>query len=147
MEMTMTMTNTMTKRYSELIALTSFIDRFNYLKLEGVVGQETFGIERYLNQEFYHSEEWKSIRDRIIIRDGGCDLGIPGREIHGRIYIHHMNPILPEDVIRHSSTLVDPENLICTSKRTHDAIHYGDENQLAKDPVVRCKNDTCPWRR
>lgn len=137
----------MIRTYSELVALPSFLDRFNYLKLNGNVGQETFGSKRYLNQEFYRSSEWKSIRDQVIIRDGGCDLGIEGREIFGKIFIHHLNPISMDDVLCHSSTLIDLENLICVSKRTHDAIHYGDENLLVKDFIERTRFDTCPWRK
>ncbi len=135
------------KLYSELIQIPSFIERYNYLKLDGVVGEETFGFERYLNQSFYHSSEWRSVRDKIIIRDEGCDLGIPGREIVGRIYIHHLNSITRDDVLSRSGVLIDPENLICVSKRTHNAIHYGDENLLMHNPIVRTKNDTCPWRK
>lgn len=135
------------KTYSELITLPTFEERYRYLKLDGVVGRETFGFDRYLNQEFYQRDrEWKKIRDYVIIRDNGCDLGIEGREIRGKILIHHMNPITAEDIIRRSRWLLDPEYLICTIKNTHDAIHYGDEHILMKDPIERRKNDTCPWR-
>lgn len=135
------------RTYSELITLPTFNERFQYLKLNGQVGESTFGFDRYLNQLFYKSDEWLRLRDQIIIRDNGCDLGIEGREIHGRILIHHMNPIRKEDILNRSRYLLDPEFLICTVKRTHDAIHYGDENLLLTIPKERRKNDTCPWRR
>lgn len=135
------------RTYSELITLPTFNDRFQYLKLNGQVGESTFGFDRYLNQLFYKSDEWLRLRDQIIIRDNGCDLGIEGREIHGRILIHHMNPIRKEDILNRSRYLLDPEFMICTVKRTHDAIHYGDENLLLTIPKERRKNDTCPWRR
>lgn len=135
------------KTYSELIMLPTFEERFRYLKLDGKVGETTFGLDRYLNQMFYKSDEWKAVRDKIIIRDSGCDLGIEGREINGRVLIHHMNPISKEDILNKSDFLLNPEYLICTIKSTHDAIHYGDENLLIKDPIVRTKNDTCPWKR
>lgn len=134
------------KTYSELITFPTFEERYRYLRLGGRVGEETFGFDRYLNQIFYRSKEWKEIRDYVIIRDCGCDLGMPGREIFGKILIHHMNPITQEDIINRSEFLLDPEYLICTVKNTHDAIHYGDESILFKDPIVRTKNDTCPWR-
>lgn len=136
------------KTYSELITLPTFEERYRYLKLNGRVGEDTFGFDRYLNQLFYQrSQEWKAVRDYVIIRDNGCDLGIEGREIAGKIYVHHINPIAKEDLLRNSKWIIDPEFLICTSKRTHDAIHYGDENLLIKDPIIRRSNDTCPWRR
>lgn len=135
------------RTYSELVTLPTFNERFQYLKLNGQVGESTFGFDRYLNQLFYKSDEWLRLRDQIIIRDNGCDLGIEGREIHGRILIHHMNPIRKEDILNRSRYLLDPEFLICTVKRTHDAIHYGDENLLLTIPKERRKNDTCPWRR
>lgn len=136
------------KTYSELITLPTFEERYRYLKLNGRVGEDTFGFDRYLNQLFYQrSQEWKAVRDYVIIRDNGCDLGIEGREIAGKIYVHHINPITKEDLLRNSKWIIDPEFLICTSKRTHDAIHYGDENLLIKDPIIRRSNDTCPWRR
>lgn len=135
------------KTYSELILLPSFEERFEYLKLDGKVGEETFGSDRYLNQLFYKSKEWLSIRNDIITRDNGCDLGVPGREIKGtKILIHHMNPIEIGDIINRSDFLLNPEYLICTLKNTHDAIHYGDSEILYKDPITRYKNDTCPWR-
>ena len=135
------------KTYSELITIPTFEERFEYLKLDGQVGVETFGFDRYLNQAFYKSDEWLSIRDYVITRDNGCDLGMEGYEIYGRILIHHINPITKDDIIQRSRILLDPENLITTVKRTHDAIHYGDSNLLMKAPIERRKNDTCPWRR
>ena len=138
---------TMTIRtYSELITIPTFEERYKYLKIGGKVGEETFGFERYLNQEFYKSTEWKSIRRQVIVRDLGCDLGIEGREIHGKIIVHHMNPITIDDIVSASDFLLNPEYLICTLKSTHDAIHYGDESLLIKAPVERMKNDTCPWK-
>ena len=134
------------KTYSELITIPTFEERFEYLKLDGQVGVETFGFNRYLNQVFYKSDEWLSIRDYVITRDNGCDLGMEGYEIYGRILIHHINPITKDDIIQRSRNLLDPENLITTVKRTHDAIHYGDSNLLIKAPIERRKNDTCPWR-
>lgn len=136
------------KTYSELITLPTFEERYEYLRLDGTVCEETFGFDRYLNQEFYQrSREWKRIRDFVIIRDQGCDLGIEGREIQGKILVHHMNPITKDDLLKGSKFLLDPEYLICTLKSTHDAIHYGDENLLMKGPVQRTLYDTCPWRK
>ena len=137
----------MIRTYSELITLPTFEERFQYLKLNGVVGEDTFGFDRYLNQIFYNSKEWKEIRDHVIIRDNGCDLGVEGHEIYGRILIHHMNPISKNDILERSEFLLNPEYLISTYKITHDAIHYGDENLLFTEPISRTKNDTCPWRR
>lgn len=137
----------MIRTYTELCMRETFEERYRYLRLGGRVGQETFGIERYLNQNFYKSDEWLDLRDEIIIRDLGCDLGIEGREIRERIIVHHMNPITIEDVIRRTRYLLDPEYLICTLDNTHKAIHYGDESILILDPVVRTPFDTCPWRR
>lgn len=139
--------STLIRTYSELITLPTFEERYRYLKLGGRVGEETFGFDRYINQIFYQSDEWRSIRDFVIVRDGGCDLGMPDREIHTRILVHHMNPIRQEDILRRSKFLLDPEYLICTIKNTHDAIHYGDESLLILAPVERKRNDTCPWRR
>lgn len=135
------------RTYSELITLPTFEERYAYLRLNGKVGEETFGFDRYLNQQFYKSKEWRSIRDRVITRDNGCDLGIEGREIHSRVLIHHMNPITVDDILRRSDFLLNPEYLICVDKITHDAIHYSDDNLLIKDPIERRKNDTCPWRQ
>ena len=134
------------RTYSELITLPTFEERFRYLKLDGRVGEETFGFDRYLNQLFYQSKEWRAIRDKVIIRDNGCDLGIEDREIFGKILIHHMNPITKNDILTRSDLLLNPEYLICTYKNTHDAIHYGDENLLIKGPIVRTLHDTCPWK-
>lgn len=134
------------RTYSELITLSTFEERYRYLRLGGRVGQETFGFDRWLNQKFYKDPEWLRVRDFVIIRDNGCDLGIEGREIHSRILIHHMNPITTEDIVKRSKYLLDPEYLICTVKRTHDAIHYGDESLLILNPIERTKNDTCPWK-
>lgn len=135
------------RTYSELITIPTFEERYDYLRLGGKVGEETFGFDRYINQLFYRSKEWKSIRDRIITRDNGCDLGIDGREIYGKILIHHMNPITKDDILQRSEYLLDPEYLITTIKNTHDAIHYGDRSLLITSPVERSRNDTCPWRR
>lgn len=135
------------RTYSELIALPTFEERFEYLKLDGQVGEDTFGFDRYLNQRFYHSEEWKQIRREVIVRDKGCDLAIPDREIFGRIIVHHMNPISVSDIDGNEKYILDPEFLITTFKLTHDAIHYGDESLLVTtEPVIRTRDDTCPWR-
>lgn len=135
------------KTYSQLILLPTFIERYRYLKLDGVVGEETFGFDRYLNQVFYKSSEWRAIRDFVIVRDNGCDLAIEDRMIGNRILVHHMNPIQVEDIKKRSEYLLNPEYLICVSKNTHDAIHYGDSDLLITEPIERCKNDTCPWRQ
>ena len=134
------------KRYSELITLPTFEERFRYLKLDGKVGEDIFGFDRYLNQVFYRSQKWKSVRDYVIVRDNGCDLAMEGYEIHGRILIHHMNPISLKDLETESEFLLDPEYLITTVHNTHNAIHYGDESLLFTVPVERTKNDTCPWK-
>lgn len=136
----------MLRTYTELMRIPTFIERFKYLKLGGRVGEETFGYDRYLNQQFYQSYDWKRLRRDIIIRDCGCDLAFPDREIFDRIYIHHMNPIGPEDILRHSEEVMNPEFLICTSKLTHEAIHFGDESLLFMEPIERRPGDTCPWR-
>lgn len=135
------------RTYTELSRLSSFEERYRYLRLTGQVGKETFGFDRYLNQVFYRSQRWKRIRDEVILRDNGCDLGVEGYEIYGRIIIHHMNPITLEDIERESIYLLDPEFLICTVHNTHNAIHYGDENLLITAPIERTKYDTCPWRK
>ena len=135
------------RSYSELITIPTFEERFRYLKLDGRVCEETCGFDRYLNQIFYKSNEWLRVRDLVIVRDNGCDLGIEGREIYGRILIHHMNPITIDDITRRSKYLLDPEYLITTVKNTHDAIHYGDESLLIKGPIERSKYDTCPWKK
>ncbi len=134
------------KTYSELIALPTFEDRFEYLQLKGIVGQETFGFDRYLNQILYNSKEWKHLRNKIIVRDNGCDLALEGFEIHGRILIHHINPITIDDVIKRREMVFDPENLICVTHNTHNAIHYGDKSLLITGPIERRANDTCPWK-
>lgn len=134
------------RSYTELKQLKTFEERFEYLKLPGSVGYETFGVERYLNQRFYQSEVWKSVRRKVIIRDYGCDLGIPGRELEADLQIHHMNPISKDDILEQSEFLLNPEYLICVSARTHKAIHYGNADGLIRDPIERRPNDTCPWR-
>lgn len=140
------MTTTNIRTYSELIRLPTFEERFDYLRLDGVVGKDTFGFDRYLNQQFYRSSEWKRIRNQVIVRDNGCDLGVDEYEIHGRILIHHMNPISIEDLQHMSDLLMNPEYLICVSHRTHNAIHYGDDSLIVTAPIERSQNDTCPWR-
>lgn len=130
-----------------MILLPTFIERFRYLQLNGSVGMDTFGHDRYLNQILYHSDEWRRFRRDVIIRDNGCDLGCEDYEIHGRILIHHINPITVEDVIRRDPCIFDFENVISTSHDTHNAIHYGDESLLVTEPIVRTPYDTCPWRR
>lgn len=137
----------MIRTYSELILLPTFEERFKYLKLNGSVGAYTFGFDRYLNQQFYRSEEWKRIRGDVILRDNGCDLGVDGYQIFGRVLIHHLNPIRKEDIQSLSEFLMNPEYLICTTHRTHNALHYGDESLLTTSTVKRFKNDTCPWRQ
>lgn len=135
------------KCYSDLVLLPTFQDRYRYLRLNGLVGKETFGFDRYMNQFFYRSPEWRRVRDMVITRDEGCDLGIPGRDIFGKIIIHHMNPIRPEDIRNRSELILDPEYLIATTHDTHLAIHYGDEHLLLQEPVERRPNDTCPWKK
>ena len=134
------------KTYSELILLPTFEERFKYLQLNGRVGDDTFGFDRYINQKFYRSAEWKRIRDYIIIRDNGCDLAVDGYEIHGRILIHHINPITISDIKFSTEYLMNPDYLICVTHNTHNAIHYGDEKPIITGPIVRTKNDTCPWK-
>lgn len=136
----------MSRSYSELITLSTYEDRFNYLKLNGRVGKDTFGYDRYIYQNFLKSDIWLRFRDSIIIRDNGCDLGIPGREIYGPIEVHHINPVTLEDILNMSPKVLDPDNAVCTSGMTHKAIHYGSENSIIKDPVQRTRNDTCPWK-
>lgn len=136
------------RTYSELITLPTFEERYRYLRLGGRVGEETFGFDRYLNQIFYHSKEWEEVRDYVITRDMGCDLAMADRKIPEgvKILVHHMNPVLIKDILSRSKYLLDPEYLISTVKRTHDAIHYSDESILFSGFVERTKNDTCPWR-
>lgn len=135
------------RTYSELITFPTFEERYKYLQLNGVVGEETFGFDRYINQKFYQqSQEWKRVRDLVIIRDNGCDLGVEGHEIRGKILIHHMNPVSAKDIQTLSDFLLNPDYLITTMHSTHNAIHYGDESLLITKPIERRKNDTCPWR-
>lgn len=137
----------MIRTYSELSKLKTFEERFKYLQLsDGHVGADTFGYDRYLNQQFYKTREWKRLRDELIIRDNGCDLGIEGREIFGKIIIHHLNPITKDDILNQTDYLTNPDYLICTTQTTHNAIHYGDESLLLSTPVARTPNDTCPWK-
>lgn len=134
------------KTYSKLITIPTFEERFEYLKLKGQVGFDTFGYDRYLNQVLYRSPEWRSLRNEIILRDNGCDLADPEREILGKVLIHHINPITKQDIAERSGLLFDPENLICVSHNTHNAIHYGSMELLVHSPVERKPNDTCLWR-
>lgn len=134
------------RTYSELITIPTFEERFEYLRLDGRVGEETFGFDRYLNQVFYKSKEWLRVRDYVITRDNGCDLGMEGHEIYDKVLVHHMNPISKEDILKRSDWLLNPEYLISTIKNTHDAIHYGDSSLLITAPIERRPNDTCPWR-
>ena len=135
------------RTYSELSKLKTFKERFEYLKLDGLIGEETFGWDRYLNQVFYKSPEWRSTRDKIIVRDNGRDLGVEGYDIFGKIIIHHMNPMSLGDIANRNPDIFNPEYLICVSHETHNAIHYGDVNQLNLGPIERTVNDTCPWRK
>ena len=135
------------KTYSELSKLKTFEERYRYLRLSGTVGEDTFGFDRFLNQAFYRSRDWKSIRDFVIVRDNGRDLGMEGYEIFGKIYIHHMNPITQLDIQCRSEFLLNPEYLITTTHTTHNAIHYGDETFLVQIPLERTPNDTCPWKK
>lgn len=135
------------RTYSELITLPTFEERYRYLKLGGKIGVETFGYDRYLNQILYNSREWERFRDKIIIRDNGCDLALEGFDIHGMIIVHHINPISVEDILRRDPKIFDPENVVSTILNTHNAIHYGDESLLMLAPKPRFANDTCPWRR
>ena len=136
----------MIRTYSHLSQLTTFEERFDYLSLKGQVGEETYGFDRWMNQQFYKSREWKQVRYYVIERDAGCDLGIPGREIQSHIIVHHINPILVKDIKDSTEFLLNPEYLICTTERTHNAIHYGDKSLLLTMPPERKKNDTCPWK-
>jgi len=135
----------MIRRYSELRKLLSFEDRYGYLRLKGIVGKDTFGYDRYINQSFYHSTEWRHVRDEIIVRDNGCDLGIPGYEIHSKILIHHMNPLMLKNLTEGDPDIINPDFLVCTSFRTHQAIHYGDKSLLPSIPIQRKPNDTKLW--
>ena len=137
----------MIRTYTDLSKLKTFKERFEYLKLsDGCVGNDTFGFDRYLNQRFYKTSEWRRLRDELILRDEGCDLGVDGYRIHGRIIIHHMNPITKDDILQRTDYLTNPDFLICTTHNTHNAIHYGDENLLVTEPIERTRNDTCLWK-
>lgn len=136
----------MKRTYSELIRIPTFEERYQYLRLSGKVAEETFGFRRWLNQEFYHSDEWLKFRNKIIIRDNGCDLALDGFEIFGSIIIHHLNPITYEDILNRNPCVFDPDNVVSTKLPTHNAIHYGDESLISRIPIERTKNDTCPWR-
>lgn len=136
----------MTKTYHELSQLKTFEERFEYLRMDGRVGESTFGYDRYLNQMFYRTPEWKRARLDVILRDNSCDLGMSDREIHGKVLIHHLNPITKQMILDRDPALFDPNNLICCSHMTHDAIHYGDGSMLPKNPIERTPNDTCPWK-
>lgn len=140
----------MIRTYQELMMFSDFKSRYRYLRLDGQVAADTFGFDRYVNQRFYRSEEWKRVRNYVIVRDtigdSCCDLGVPGYEIYGRIYIHHMNPISLRDIQDATEYLLNPDYLICTTHLTHNAIHYGDESLLITEPVERSRDDTCPWK-
>lgn len=134
------------RSYSRLSQLSTFDDRLHYLRIDGVVGASTFGMDRYLNQSFYHSREWKQVRDFVITRDLGCDLGVSDLEIEDSIYVHHMNPITPDSFEASDVVLLDPEYLICCSFNTHQFIHYGRVIRRAAEYAPRRPNDTCPWK-
>ena len=134
------------KSYHELILLPTFEERFEYLRLNGIVGEETFGMDRYANQTLYRSYEWKKVRDKVILRDKGCDLGIEDREIFRDILIHHINPITLEDIVNRDPKVFDLDNLISTNKMTHNAIHFGNLDLLTTAPIERSRFDTAPWR-
>lgn len=137
----------MVKTYSELSKLKTFDERFRYLKLNGQVGSDTFGFDRYLNQKFYNSQMWRRVRDQIIVRDNGCDLGIDSEPIHGIVIVHHINPLMLEDITELTEYVLNPEYLICVSDKTHKALHYGNEDFLkSRLPIERKPNDTCPWK-
>lgn len=137
----------MRKCYSEMMELPTIEERFNYLRLNGAVGIETFGCQRHINQNLYTKDyRWKQLRNQIIIRDDGCDLAIPEFKIYGKVIVHHINPITVEDFMNNSPDIFDPENLVCVSFNTHQAIHYGDESLLPQLPIERTRNDTCLWR-
>lgn len=134
------------RKYSELKRLKTFEERYEYLRIGGLIGESTFGFERYLNQQLYTSQRWRLLRNEIIIRDNGCDLGIEGRDIYDKIIIHHMNPLTRDQMKEPDESMFDPDFLICVSQTTHNAIHYGDRSLLKKDYVPRRPNDTCPWK-
>lgn len=141
-----TKTTKIIRTYSELITRPTFEERFDYLRLNGIVGIETFGYDRYLNQILYNSNEWRKFRREIIIRDNGCDLACEGYEISGCALIHHINPITVDDIINNNPMVFDPENVITTTHNTHNAIHYSDKRMLMTAPIERSRNDTCPWK-
>ena len=138
--------STLLRRYSELIRLPTFEARYEYLRLAGIVGEATFGFDRYLNQLMYTSARWKKVRNQVIIRDNGCDLAMPGYDLKSKIIVHHMNPLTMKEIEEVSDDIFNPEYLICVSQRTHNAIHYGDAELLPKGPIERRPNDTCPWK-
>lgn len=133
------------KTYSELEQYDTFEDRFRYLALHGDVGRSTFGFDRHINQKFYTSREWRRLRQDVIVRDMGCDLGIDGYEIHGQLLVHHINPLMPRDIIHSDPDILDPEFLITTTQRTHNALHFGDERQLPRPLASRRSGDTKLW--
>lgn len=134
------------KSYSEMCSFSTFIERFNYLKLNGKVGAETFGFDRYLNQVLYCSQEWKRFRRQVIIRDNGCIFGLDGYDINGRLIVHHINPITLEQIEQRDPMIFSMENVVCVTHNVHEAIHYGDESLIPTDPIIRKPNDTCPWK-
>lgn len=134
------------KSYRNLILLPTILDRFEYLRIKANVGDSTFGFDRFINQDFYQSREWRQVRMKVIARDEGCDLGVPEYPIGGKVIIHHINPITAEDIENASDLLFDMDNLICVSESTHNAIHFGDETLLPAEPIIRMPDDTCPWR-
>ena len=136
---------TLLRTYPELSRLESFEERYRYLRMGGVAGEQTFGFDRWINQRFYKSQEWRTVRNMVILRDDGCDLGIPGFEIHSGLVVHHMNPFSVDDIQHSESSLINPNFLITTSLQTHNAIHYGDESLLPRGPVVRERGDTTLW--
>jgi len=140
------MLTTMTLSYEELAKLSTFTERFNYLKLDSAVGDRTFGGHRWLNQRLYQSNRWLKVRDQVICRDNGCDLGVEGYELFDRVLVHHINPITLEDLLQENPIVYDPNNLITVGFDTHNAIHFGNEQMLQKELVVRKPNDTCPWK-
>ena len=140
--------NSNIKTYSELTKLTSFEERLNYLRLYGNIGYETFGHDRYINQMFYKSREWEHIRHEVIVRDSCCDMALPGFEIYGKVFIHHMNPLVINDIISSTENLLNPEYLITVSHSTHNLIHYGNDGSIKSSVIAERKPfDTCPWRK
>lgn len=135
------------RTYEELSAIDEYKKRYEYLRISGSVGEETFGFERYLNQKFYTSKEWRDVRSHVIARDNGCDMGHPDHPINGKIYIHHMNPMSPKDIAKKNVDILNPDFLVCVSMTTHNAIHYGDDSLLPQPLIERSPNDTCPWKR